>query len=75
MPCHCTHRQAHTDTVTLCTDRHTHTHGSGRDTALGSTAKIEAQEMLSDGTLPGNTQNAALGALVRSLDPATITPH
>ena len=79
MQCHCAHRQGHTvthrhsDTVHRQTDRQTR--GPGRDTALGGTARTEAQGMLSDGTLPGNTQNAALGTLVPSLDPATITPH
>lgn len=67
------HRQECSPTVHRQTDRHTH--GPGRDTAPGGTARMEAQGMLSDGTLTGNGQNAALGALVPSLDPATSTPH
>lgn len=71
MQCHCVHRrtQRDTDTATLRTD--THTHGPARDTAPGGTARTEEQGMLSDRILPGNTQNAALGMLMPSLDPAS----
>lgn len=71
MQCHCVHRrtQRDTDTATLRTD--THTHGPARDTGPGGTARTEVQGMLSDRILPGNTQNAAPGMLMPSLDPAS----
>lgn len=70
---HCAHTEGHTDGVTLCMGRQAHTQPrQGHGTGWHSQDRV--QGMCSDGALPGNTRNAALGKLVPQLGPCHHHP-